>query len=354
MVRRIPLTKLVEARLPELDDVLRAIAAGEIQVDGVIVTNARANVGADASIVFTPRRALKGEKKLGAALDAFETPVALEGRVALDVGASTGGFTTELLRRGCRRVYAVDVGHGQLRGTLRQDHRVVNLEATNAADLSVELIPHEIDVATVDVSYTPLAMIVPQVTERVRFANDAALLALVKPMFELQLGQLPDRDEQLDEAVLLATDGIAAAGWTIEEVITSPVTGNQGAIEQWVARGSRDELDRGRRRMGPQGGRLRLSPRSADVARVRHLARRLWCRGRHALARRRVWAGVRPPDRSRPRGDGLGDRRVTPIDHRRTGPDSRWRHTRRRHVRPALARRVVRRRHELPRHLGWL
>ena len=87
---------------------------------------------------------------------------------------------------------------------------------------------------TVDVSYTPLAVIVPQVTERVRFANDAALLALVKPMFELQLGQLPDREEQLDEAVLLATDGIAAAGWTIEEVITSPVTGNQGAIEQWV------------------------------------------------------------------------------------------------------------------------
>jgi 23S rRNA (cytidine1920-2'-O)/16S rRNA (cytidine1409-2'-O)-methyltransferase len=234
VARRIPLTKLVETRLPELEDVLRSIAAGEIQVDGVIVTNPRANVGADARIVFTPQRPLKGEQKLGAALDAFAAPVALENRVALDVGASTGGFTTELLRRGCRKVYAVDVGHGQLRGTLRQDPGVVNLEATNAADLSTELIPDEIDIVTVDVSYTPLAVIVPQVTERVRFTNSAVLLALVKPMFELQLGQLPESDEQLDEAVLRATDGIAAAGWTIEEAITSPVTGNQGAIEHWV------------------------------------------------------------------------------------------------------------------------
>ena len=191
-------------------------------------------MAADAGIVYAPLRSLKGEQKLGAALDAFATPVVLEGRVALDVGASTGGFTTALLNRGCRKVYAVDVGHGQLRGALRQDPRVVNLEATNAADLTTQLVPEGIDVVTVDVSYTPLAVIVPQVTERVRFANDAALLALVKPMFELQLGQLPDREEQLDEAVLLATDGIAAAGWTIEEVITSPVTGNQGAIEQWV------------------------------------------------------------------------------------------------------------------------
>ena len=111
----------------------------------------------------------------------------------------------------------------------------MNLEATNAADLSTELVPDEIDVVTVDVSYTPLAVIVPQVTERVRFTNDAVLLALVKPMFELQLGRAPRRrDDQLDEAVLRATDGIAGAGWTVEEAITSPVTGNQGAIEQWV------------------------------------------------------------------------------------------------------------------------
>jgi 23S rRNA (cytidine1920-2'-O)/16S rRNA (cytidine1409-2'-O)-methyltransferase len=234
MSRRIPLTKLVAQRLPDLDDVESAILSGEIQVDGVIVTNPRANVGADARIVFTPERPLKGEQKLGAALDAFDAPVALEGRVALDVGASTGGFTTELLNRGCRKVYAVDVGHGQLRGALRQDPRVVNLEATNAADLSTELVPDEIDVVTVDVSYTPLAVIVPQVTGRVHFTNGAVLLALVKPMFELQLGRLPERADQLDEAVLRATDGIAGAGWTVEEAITSPVTGNQGAIEQWV------------------------------------------------------------------------------------------------------------------------
>ena len=234
MARRISLTKLVAQRLPDLDDVESAILSGEIRVDGVITTNPRSNVAADASIVFAPSRSLKGEQKLSAALDAFDTRVALEGRVALDVGASTGGFTTELLNRGCRKVYAVDVGHGQLRGALRQDPRVVNLEATNAADLSTELVPDEIEVVTVDVSYTPLAVIVPQVTGRLRFTNGAVLLALVKPMFELQLGRLPERADQLDEAVLRATDGIAGAGWTVEEAITSPVTGNQGAIEQWV------------------------------------------------------------------------------------------------------------------------
>jgi 23S rRNA (cytidine1920-2'-O)/16S rRNA (cytidine1409-2'-O)-methyltransferase len=228
------LTKLVERRLPDLDDALSAITAGEIRVNGAIITNPRANVAADAGVVFAPQRALKGEQKLGAALDAFATPVALEDRVALDVGASTGGFTTELLQRGCRKVYAVDVGHGQLRGTLRQDPRVVNLEATNAADLNSVLVPDEIEVVTVDVSYTPLAVIVPQVTNRVWLADGATLLALIKPMFELQLGELPTTEEQLDDAVLLATDGIHRAGWAIEEVITSPVTGNQGAIEQWV------------------------------------------------------------------------------------------------------------------------
>jgi 23S rRNA (cytidine1920-2'-O)/16S rRNA (cytidine1409-2'-O)-methyltransferase len=234
VARRIPLTKLVASRLPDLDDAVRAIAAGEIRVDGVIVTNPRANVAADAGVVFAPQRALKGEQKLAAALDAFATPVALEGRTALDVGASTGGFTTELLKRGCRKVYAVDAGHGQLRGTLRQDVRVVNLEATNAADLSAVIVPDEIEVVTVDVSYTPLAVIVPQVTERVCFAEDATLLALVKPMFELQLGELPTTEKQLDDAALLATDGIHGAGWMIEEVITSAVTGNHGAVEQWV------------------------------------------------------------------------------------------------------------------------
>jgi 23S rRNA (cytidine1920-2'-O)/16S rRNA (cytidine1409-2'-O)-methyltransferase len=228
-------TLLVERGIaPSREKARVSVLAGDVLVNGERVVRPATTVVSDATLELAqqPRYVSRGGEKLEHALEALGVDVA--GLAALDVGASTGGFTTELLHRGCRRVYAVDVGHGQLRGTLRQDHRVVNLEATNAADLSAELIPDEIDVATVDVSYTPLAVIVPQVTERVRFANDAALLALVKPMFELQLGQLPDRDAQLDEAVLLATDGIAAAGWTIEEVITSPVTGNQGAIEQWV------------------------------------------------------------------------------------------------------------------------
>lgn len=163
---------------------------------------------------------LRGEAKLEAALAAF--PVSVRGRVALDAGASTGGFTRTLLRHGARRVYAVEAGHGQLLGSLRQDPRVVNMERTNLGSV---VVPETIDVVTLDLSYLPLADAVPQLG---RLGAD--LIALVKPQFELRLARPPDDPRPaLDAAVA----GIERAGWHVRGTIESPVP-VRGTVEYLV------------------------------------------------------------------------------------------------------------------------
>ena len=174
------------------------------------------------------RRELRGSVKLRAALDAFGVPVA--GRTCLDVGASTGGFTTVLLERDAAKVFAVDAGHGQLLGSLRQDLRVVNLENTNIADAVVD---EPIDLVVVDVSYLSLSDAVRQL-DRFAFRNGADLVGLVKPMFELRLGKAPKDEASLDEAIRRASGGIAASGWEISKTMASPVRGTKGAIEGFV------------------------------------------------------------------------------------------------------------------------
>jgi 23S rRNA (cytidine1920-2'-O)/16S rRNA (cytidine1409-2'-O)-methyltransferase len=178
---------------------------------------------------------LRGEAKLDAALAAF--PVSVAGRVALDAGAAAGGFTRVLLRHGARRVYAVDAGHGQLLGSLRQDDRVVNLEATNLGELGVHVVPEPVDVVTLDLSYLALARAVPQL-DRIELHPGAALLALVKPQFELGLARPPTEPKALRAALTAACAGIAAAGWQIRGAIESPVRGARGAVEflLWATR----------------------------------------------------------------------------------------------------------------------
>ena len=175
-----------------------------------------------------PRPPLRGEAKLRAALRGFAVPV--QGRVALDVGASAGGFTRVLLDAGARRVYAVDAGHGQLLGSLRQDARVVNLEATNLGVLNTQLVPDIIEVVTIDVSYLALAAAVVQLAS-VRLAAGADLVGLVKPMFELRLPRAPRDDASAAEAGRRAASRIAAAGWTVRGVMPSPVLGARGVPE---------------------------------------------------------------------------------------------------------------------------
>ena len=130
-------------------------------------------------------------------------------------------------------MYAVDAGYGQLLGSLRQDPRVVNLEGTNLGELSIDLIPDQVEFVTLDLSYLALAAAVPQLVA-VRLAEDADAVALVKPQFELGLASPPQGWLQLGAAVNKATCGFRAAGWEVIGAIESPVLGARGSLEYLV------------------------------------------------------------------------------------------------------------------------
>jgi 23S rRNA (cytidine1920-2'-O)/16S rRNA (cytidine1409-2'-O)-methyltransferase len=226
--RALSLLEYVRRERPEADDPEALIGAGLVRVDGVVRTSGAFAVRPGAAVVIAPGAALRGEAKLRAALERFE--VAVAGRVALDVGAAAGGFTRVLLEAGASRVYAVDAGHGQLLGSLRQDARVVNLEATNVGVLTAAHVPEAVEVVTVDVSYLSLAGAVAQVN-RIAVASGADLVGLVKPMFELRLGQPPEDETRLQQALALAIAGVEGAGWRVTGSMPSPVRGARGARE---------------------------------------------------------------------------------------------------------------------------
>jgi len=174
----------------------------------------------------------RGGHKLAAALDAFA--VDPEGRVCLDVGASTGGFTDVLLQRGARRVYALDVGRGQLAERLRRDPRVVSMERTNARTLTVKALPEPVSLATVDVSFISLRLVLAPIVST--FADSGGdLVALVKPQFEAGRGETHDgvvRDPAIHERVLREVGGAArAAGLEVAGEIASPILGAEGNRE---------------------------------------------------------------------------------------------------------------------------
>ncbi|HEX4755511.1 MAG TPA: SAM-dependent methyltransferase [Candidatus Dormibacteraeota bacterium] len=221
------LIDIVNELFPDSDPAA-LIGSGNVLVDGLPVSSERSRVRPGAHVSVRAHDDLRGSAKLRAALSSFDLVV--DGRVALDVGAAAGGFTAVLLEAGARRVYAVDVGHGQLRGSLRQDPRVVNLEATNVADLDPTLVPDSIDVVVVDVSYLSLAAAVMQL-HGVALAPGAVLVGLVKPMFELRAATAPSDRGSLDAALAAASAGVAAAGWSVRGSIDSPVTGARGARE---------------------------------------------------------------------------------------------------------------------------
>jgi 23S rRNA (cytidine1920-2'-O)/16S rRNA (cytidine1409-2'-O)-methyltransferase len=225
--------------LPDLPDPEGTLAAGHVLIDGRVVTNPRSQVRGDASVVVKPPRTLRGEDKLRAALDGFAIDVT--DRECVDLGASAGGFTKVLLEDGARRVFAVDAGHGQLRGELRNHSRVVNLERTNLADLSAIPRCAPIGTVTMDLSYLSVADAVPQI-ETLSFAPDADLIALVKPMFELGLGSPPEDDPTLRRALDLAVAGVERLPWHVVGTMASPVIGSKGARE-WLLHARRSESD---------------------------------------------------------------------------------------------------------------
>jgi 23S rRNA (cytidine1920-2'-O)/16S rRNA (cytidine1409-2'-O)-methyltransferase len=175
----------------------------------------------------------RGGHKLAAALDAFGIDPA--GRVCLDAGASTGGFTDVLLQRGARRVYAVDVGRGQLAETLRQDERVVSMERTNARTLGPTSLPELVSLAVIDVSFISLALVLGPVASTLQAGGESPIVALVKPQFEAGRGRTDHgvvRDAAIHREVLERVVARAAdVGLGARNVIASPILGPEGNRE---------------------------------------------------------------------------------------------------------------------------
>jgi 23S rRNA (cytidine1920-2'-O)/16S rRNA (cytidine1409-2'-O)-methyltransferase len=176
----------------------------------------------------------RGALKLVKGLDTFA--IDPTGFVALDIGASTGGFTDVLLRRGATRVYAIDVGYGQLAWSIRQDPRVVVLERENARNIELERVPEPCDLAVIDVSFISLTLVLPRVAELMRAPGDKPIVALVKPQFEVGRDLVGKGGVVRDELVRRgAIDKIrtwaAANGFTAGTDVESPITGPAGNVE---------------------------------------------------------------------------------------------------------------------------
>ena len=192
-------------------------------------------VAADTTIALTERDPYvsRGGHKLAAALDAFGIDPA--GRTCLDAGASTGGFTHVLLQRGAARVYAVDVGRGQLAESLRQDPRVISLERTNARSLTATSLPVPIDLAVIDVSFISLGLVLGPIASTLRPGPNAPIVALVKPQFEAGRGRTDHgvvRDPAIHSEVLEKMVAVAQAlGLGARDVIASPILGPEGNRE---------------------------------------------------------------------------------------------------------------------------
>jgi 23S rRNA (cytidine1920-2'-O)/16S rRNA (cytidine1409-2'-O)-methyltransferase len=210
-----------------------AIEAGLVTADGALVRKASEEIAVDAVLKAMPAHPYvsRGGVKLAAALDHFK--FSPRGRVCLDVGASTGGFTQVLLERGARRVYAVDVGRGQLHESLRVRPEVVLLEQTDIRDLSPADLPEPPDLLTVDVSFISLKLVLPAAFALLK--SPAQLVALIKPQFEAGRTQIKKgivRDAAVHAAVCDDISSfVASRGWRILGIIPSPIAGGDGNAE---------------------------------------------------------------------------------------------------------------------------
>jgi 23S rRNA (cytidine1920-2'-O)/16S rRNA (cytidine1409-2'-O)-methyltransferase len=214
------------------------IMAGKILVNNQPVDKAGCLVSTTDSIELNQKDipyVSRGGLKLEGALQALELNP--EGCICLDVGASTGGFTDCLLQNGAVRVYAVDVGYGQLAWKLRQDSRVVVIERTNIRHMAAEVIPEPVDLVTIDVSFISLKIVVPAVTAFM--GRDARILALIKPQFEVGKNQIGKggvvRDAELHKGVIenLSTF-FTAKGLSPGRILSSPILGPKGNREFFI------------------------------------------------------------------------------------------------------------------------
>ena len=239
MAKKIRIDNLLVARgvFESRESAQRAIMAGEVRVGDRVIDKSSELIEAKAEIAVAelPRYAGRGALKLEGALDFFQVDVS--GKVALDIGASTGGFTDCLLQRGAAKVYAVDVGHGQLAWKIRNEPRVVVMEKLNARFLSREHIPELVDHCVIDVSFISLTLILPRAFELI--TPNGVILSLIKPQFELQRGDVGRggivRDPALQEKAQQKIVKFAeAANYRVVGLVPSTITGAHGNQEFFI------------------------------------------------------------------------------------------------------------------------
>jgi 23S rRNA (cytidine1920-2'-O)/16S rRNA (cytidine1409-2'-O)-methyltransferase len=241
--RKLRLDELLVARglAESRSQAQRLILAGQVFLGEEVADKPGRPTSSDATVqVRQPLRYVsRGGLKLEAALDAFGIVPA--GWICADIGASTGGFTDCLLQRGAARVYAIDVGYGQLAWSLRQDSRVVSMERANIRHL--DSLPEPVSLATIDVSFIGLDLVLPRVAALL--TSEGQAVALIKPQFEVGKGRVGKggvvREPALHREVILSVCGAAArAGLPPAGLVRSPITGPAGNVEflVWLRKGA--------------------------------------------------------------------------------------------------------------------
>jgi 23S rRNA (cytidine1920-2'-O)/16S rRNA (cytidine1409-2'-O)-methyltransferase len=238
MRRRLDAELVRRGLVPSRAQATEAITAGRVLVDGGVATTAARQVAPDEAIALhgPPRTYVSrgGEKLLGA-LERFS--VVVDGRRALDAGASTGGFTDCLLRHGASHVYAIDVGHGQLAWSLRTDARVTTVERTNLRSLQPSAIDVPVPLGVADLSFISLLTVAPALHRCT--TDDADLILLVKPQFEAGRERVGRRGVVRDpsvhaEVLVRVGAGLAEHGLVVVDAMPSPLLGPQGNREFFV------------------------------------------------------------------------------------------------------------------------
>ncbi len=223
------------------------IMAGIIRVDGRMVDKSGTLISPEAEVTVEGKSCpyvSRGGIKLQGALDEFQ--IMVEGSVVLDIGASTGGFTDCLLQKGANKVYAVDVGYGQIDWKLRCDERVVVRDRTNARYLSTDDFEDKMDLIVIDVSFISLTKILPVTTGILK--EDGEILAMVKPQFEVGKGEVgkkgvvrdPQKHKSSIENVLQAAYEL---GYSCSAITRSPITGPKGNVEFFVRLNRKEERE---------------------------------------------------------------------------------------------------------------
>ena len=241
MRKRLDAVLVARELLPDLKTAQAWVLAGDVLVKGRVCSKPGTQVTEDVPLALRrplDRYVSRGGLKLEGALARFALPI--QGAVALDAGASTGGFTDCLLQHGAARVYAVDVGFGQLRGKLASDPRVVNLERTNVSQLEPEQFAPPIDLCVFDLSYLSAKRAIPTLARL--FCRPVQIVGLIKPLFEGVPPEAMADPEVVGQALLGVLETLPEHHLAARDVMLSPILGSSGTMEflAWIGEGQAD------------------------------------------------------------------------------------------------------------------